>query len=334
MSTPFGRTGTGEAVERVTIDGGGLRASVLTWGAVIQDLRLAGHGPALVLGFERFEHYPAHSPYFGAIAGRVANRIGNARFELDGRVHELDANQDGRHQLHGGRAGLGVRVWTIADSGPSHVTLEIVSEDGDMGFPGTLTARCTYRLVDPGTLHIELEAETDAPTLCNLTNHSYFNLDGGADVLDHTLRVAGDRVTELDGELIPTGRVLEVEGTVFDFREERPIRTEVDGERFRYDVNYCLADAPQPLRPVAWARGARSGITMEARTTEPGIQLYDGAKIDTPVPGLDGARYGPAAGLCLEAQRWPDAPSHPHFPSAVLRPGERYEQTTEYAFTT
>ena len=332
MSERFGATREGEDVHRIALRNGALRANVITWGAVLQDLRLADHDAPLVLGFERFEHYPDHSPHCGAIAGRVANRIAHARFELDGRTFEVDANLLGKHQLHGGSAGFGRRVWRVADAAGAHVTLEITSPDGDMGFPGTLTARCTYRLVDPGTLRIEIEAATDAPTLCNLAHHSYFNLDGGADVLDHRLRIDADRVTPLDADLIPTGETLAVAGTPYDFRAERPIRLEVDGERFRYDVNYCLGDAPQELRTIAVARSPVSGITMETRTTEPGVQFYDAAKLDLAVPGLDGARYGPCAGFCLEAQRWPDAPNHPDFPSAVLRPGERYTQITEYRF--
>lgn len=333
MSEPFGWTDGGEAIERVAIAGGGLRASVITWGAVLQDLRLHGHGPPLVLGFEGLGDYAAHSPYFGANAGRVANRIGNARFELDGRSYELDANFLGKHQLHGGSAGFSARRWQLADAGAAHVTLELVSPAGEMGYPGTLTLHCTYRLLDPGIVRIELAAVTDAATLCNVAHHSYFNLDGAGDVLDHTLRIDADRITPVDDELVPTGEVVPVEGTPFDFRVERALRHVVDGEPFHYDVNYCVGDAPEALRPVAIARGARSGIAMEVRTTEPGLQLYDGAAAGVAATGLDGIRYGPHSGFCLEAQRWPDAPNHPGFPSAVLRPGERYEQVTEYRFS-
>jgi aldose 1-epimerase len=334
MTERFGTTEHGEEVLRVELRGARLRARVITWGAVLQDLRLDGHGPALVLGLERFEHYSAHSPHFGAIAGRCANRIGGARFTLDGREVALDPNAPGGHHLHGGRAGFGLRAWRLVEAGAAHATLEMVSPDGDMGYPGTLTARCTYRLEPPATLRVELEAHTDAPTLCNLAHHSYFNLDGTPDVLDHRLRIAAQAMTPVDPELIPSGEVMPVRGSPLDFRTERAIRHQIDGARFAYDHNFCLSRTPEPLRPVACVTGARSGVSLEVRTTEPGLQLYDGAKMGLPVPGLDGARYGASAGLCLEAQRWPDAPNHAGFPSAVLRPGERYEQTTEYRFAT
>ena len=188
----FGTTAEGEAVHRYSIGGGGLTASVMTWGAAVQDLRLAGHDAPLVLGFDRFEDYPAHSPYMGAIAGRYANRIRGGRFRLEGERHQVDTNFLGKHMLHGGVRGFGKRCWTVALAGPDFITLTLHSPDGDMGFPGTLAATCTYRLKIPGTLSVELTATCDQPTLCNLAHHSYFNLDdgGAGDVLAHRLRRA------------------------------------------------------------------------------------------------------------------------------------------------
>lgn len=329
----FGTTPQGDAIEALEIAGGGLAASVLTWGTVLRDLRLDGHAPPLVCGFDDLDSYLRYSPYFGATAGRVANRIGEGRFTLDGAEHRVDRNQGGRHHLHGGAAGFGKRPWTVADHRPDGVTLELVSADGDMGYPGRLRARCAYTLAEPGILRVALSAEADAPTIVNLAHHSYFTLDGGADILDHRLWIDADRITETDADLIPTGRLLPVAGTPYDFRSARPIRRDGPDGRFRYDVNCCLSDAARPEpRRVARLEGPDSGLSLEVWTTEPGLQLYDGWKVDIPVAGLDGRRYGPSAGVCLEAQRWPDAPNHPEFPSMTLRPGQRYEQVTEYRF--
>jgi aldose 1-epimerase len=329
----FGETPEG-VVRRAKIEGGGLTAHVMSWGAVLQDLRLEGHAPPLVLGLQTFDDYPRHSPYFGAIAGRCANRIANASFVLDGHAYQLDANALGKNQLHGGSKGFGKRVWTFVDHGPDFVTQELVSEDGDMGYPGRLTARCTHRLTDAGALAIELSAETDAPTICNLAHHSYFNLDdgGATPVLDHHIEIEAESYLPVDDEQIPTGEVRPVEGTDFDFRSLRAIRREHDGEQVLYDHNFCLSGERTALRRIARATGARSGISLELWSTESGVQFYDGNKVSVPVPGLDGIGYGSRSGFALESQVWPDAPNHPSFPSAVLRPGERYRQVSEYRF--
>ena len=330
----WGTAPDGETVHRVKIAGGGLTAQVMTWGAVVQDLRLEGHAPPLVLGFETFDPYPAQSPYFGAIAGRCANRMAHGRFELDGRTVQLDRNFLGRHHLHGGAKGFGKRVWEIEDRGGDHVVLRFVSPDGDMGYPGTLTARCTYRLADDGTLAVRLEAETDAPTICNLAQHSYFNLDdgGATDILDHVMQIEADSYLPVDDDMIPTGEVRPVAGTEYDFRQARPIRMERDGAQVLYDQNFCVSRERRPVRRIVTAAGARSGVTLETHSNEPGVQFYAGHKIAVTAPGLDGIAYQPRSGFCLEAQLWPDAPNHPDFPSVVLRPGERYLQETEYRF--
>lgn len=327
----FGHTEAGEEVLRLRISGGGLTASVMTWGAAIQDLRLEGHAHPLVLGFETFEAYPAHSPYFGAIVGRYANRIGHGRFTLDGKTHQLDTNFLGKHMLHGGSGGFGKRVWTVTDHGESHVTLEYRSGNGEMGFPGALTATCTYRTLPEGRLVLELSAETDAPTLCNIAHHSYFNLeDGGRGwIRDHEMQIEAGAYLPVDQELIPTGDVVSVEGTAFDFRTTRRIE---DGAGTAYDHNFCLSAARMEPRRVVHARGPKSGVEMDVWTSEPGVQFYDGARTTMPVPGLEGIEYGAHAGFCLEPQTWPDSPNRPYFPQAVLRPGETYRQTTEYRF--
>jgi aldose 1-epimerase len=330
----FGRTGDGEPVHRLRIAGGGLQASIITWGAVVQDLRLEGHRPPLVLGFESFDDYPAHSPYFGAIAGRYANRIREGRFAIDGRQYQADTNFLGKHLLHGGSKGIGKRVWSIAEHGADFVTLRLRDRDGEMGFPGNLDITCTYRLAPGGVLSIELSAVTDQPTLCNLAHHSYFNLDdgGSSEVLDHLLQIDAEAYLPVDEELIPTGEIAPVAGTDFDFSEARPIRREAGGRQVEYDHNWCLARSRQPLRRVARLSGSRSGVAMEVCTTEPGVQFYAGHKAARDAAGLDGRQYRAFAGVCLEPQVWPDSPNHPDFPQAVLRPGEVYRQTTQYRF--
>ncbi len=324
----FGATADGAPVHRVKIVGGGLTAHVITWGAVVQDLRLKGHAPSLVLGFDSFESYPQYSPHFGAVPGRCANRIANGRFVLDGKAYQVDQNFLGKHHLHGGSKGFGKRVWEFVDHGRDFVTLQIVATDGEMGYPGNLTVRCTYRL-EGGALACHFAAETDAPTLCNLAQHSYFNLDdgGATDVLGHSLEIAANSYLPVDDEMIPTGDVKPVPGTDFDFRATRPI-----GAKVAYDHNFCLTRQRVPRRTIVRASGVRSGVTMEVRSTEPGVQFYGGQKINTPVAGLDGIGYGASSGFCLEPQVWPDAPNHADFPSAVLRPGETYRQVTEYRF--
>ena len=331
----FGKTADGEVIQRFTIASGGMTAKIINWGAAVQDLRRAGHDAPLVLGFEHFDDYPQFSPYFGAIPGRCANRIGDGRFTIDGTQYQADTNFLGKHTLHGGSKGFGKRVWDVSLHGDDFVTLTLHSPDGDMGFPGNLEATCTYRLKIPGTLSVELAATTDEPTLCNLTNHSYFNLDdgGASDILGHRLMLNAQAYLPVDDELIPTGLVQPVAGTRFDFRQARPIRhDDGKGGQALYDHNFCLAAAHGPLRQAAWAQGPSSGVEMEMWTTEPGVQFYAGSKVAREQEGLGGRHYKNYAGFCLEAQVWPDSPNHPYFPQAVLWPGEIYRHTTEYRF--
>jgi aldose 1-epimerase len=337
--SPFGEV-DGTPVQEILIRSpAGARANVITWGAVLRDLvvPLAGGGQQrVVVGLETLEHYLAHSSYFGAIAGRYANRIGFGRFSLDGKEYQADRNQAGKHTLHGGSGSFGKRPWQLAGCDESSATLVLRSPDGDMGFPGALTVTCVYRLVEKATLRVELTATTDATTIVNLAHHSYFNLDGSPDILEHEMQVNASFITPVDEDLIPTGEIRAVQGTAFDFRKSRPIRRSENGQQARYDHNFVL-DGPRPtpgaLRSAVLARSPLNGLTMEVRTTEPGVQFYDGGKLDVPVPGLDGARYGAFAGFALEPQVFPDSPNKAHFPDPTLRPGEVYRQVTEYAFT-
>lgn len=329
----FGQTSSGEQVYRVRLEGGGLTAHVLTWGSVIQDLRLEGHAAPLVLGFERFEDYPLYSSYFGATPGRAANRIAGGRFAIDGVSYQLDCNEKGVTHLHGGAHNIAKRNWHIEHLARDRVVLAIDDPDGRSGYPGTCRIRATYRLHGEGMLTVTYEAETDKPTLANLCQHSYFNLDGRDDALGHDLMIAAAHYLPVDALQIPTGEIAPVDDTLFDFREMAPMRRfAADGSQMLYDHNFCLSDARMAKRSVALARSLYSGLGLEVRTTEPGLQFYAGFKLNVPVPGLEGRHYGPFAGFCLETQIWPDAPNHPGFPNAVLRPGERLVQETDYIF--
>lgn len=314
----------GREVQRLTLRGGGLSATVLTLGAIVQDLRLDGIDYPLVLGAPDAASYLGPTRYFGAIVGRLANRIGNARFTLDGRDYRTDANFRDRHTLHGGSDGVDVHVWRIEARTPSSVTLSLSLPDGHMGFPGTIALTTRIALED-GALSFVLGATTDAPTPCSLTHHGYFNLDGSGDVRNHSVHIDADHMLPTTDDLIPTGEIAPVAGTRFDFRAPRPLGPEP------CDRCFCLSDGPRPLRPVAWITG-ESGLALRVETTACGLQFYNGAYLRD-VPGLDGRIYGPQAGLALEAQAWPDAPNQPNFPDTILRPGEAWSETTRYVFT-
>ncbi len=329
----FGQTASGETVERVTLSAGGLTARIMTHGATIQDLRLEGHAAPLVLGFDRLEDYERHSPYFGATPGRCSNRIAGGAFTLDGKPYQLERNEKDVNHLHGGSDGIAKRNWQIIGLSSDSVTLAMTDPDGRAGYPGNCRITATYQLRDEGVLSVVYESETDQPTLANICQHAYFNLDGGADILGHDLMIAADHYLPVDDVLIPTGEIRPVDGTPFDFREMRPIRRQVDGAQVPYDHNFCLSPTRMQKRSVALARSINSGITMEVRTTEPGVQFYAGVYVNVPVPGLEGKTYGPYAGFCLETQVWPDAINHAAFPSPVLRPGQVLRQETDYVFS-
>lgn len=316
-------------MQTYTLSAHGLTAKFMPWGAVLMDLRLEGHDAPLVLGFEDTALYPEHSRYFGATAGRVANRIGQGRFTLDGQTYQVDQNFQGTHVLHGGSAGIGKREWEVAAATQDQIILTIALADGEMGFPGNMTVQAHFELRPDACLRVSYTAVSDAPTLCNLAHHTYWALDDSGGLDHHHLQLNASRYTGVDAEFIPTGITPAVDETRFDFRAGRPL-LEPDQP---IDHNLCLSMDRAALRDVGRLWSERSGVAMEIATTEPGIQVYDGAKLDVPVPGLEGRRYGPHAGVALEPQVWPDAINHAHFPSAVLRPGETYEQITEFRFS-
>ncbi|GAA4193204.1 galactose mutarotase [Streptosporangium oxazolinicum] len=314
----FGTTPSGERVERHVLSNGSMRAAILSYGAILQSLEVSGVD--VVLGYDNLGDYLTRSHYFGAVVGRYGNRIAGGRFTLDGRDHELPVN-NGPNSLHGGTHGFDTRVWRITAASDTAVTLEHVSPDGEQGYPGTLTVSVTYTLTGDA-IRIDYHAVTDAPTVLNLTNHSYFNLAGGGDVLKHVVRIDADHYLPVDATQIPTGELAPVAGTPFDFTSPREIGERIADPLLGGGYDHCYV-----LRGGIEVREPAGGLAMEVTTTEPGVQFYTGNVLD----GVATA-YGKHAGLCLETQHFPDSPNRPHFPSTVLRPGEPFESTTTYRF--
>lgn len=321
----FGHAADGRKVQAIRLTSDGLAATVLTRGAVLQDVRLAGVGHSLTLGSDLLEAYEGPMAYFGAIVGPVANRIAGASAEVGARTCHFPANEGGT-LLHSGARGLHTRHWTVAAVTDDAVTLRIVLEDGDDGFPGRRDIRATFR-IEGTALHLALTATTDALTLMNLANHSYWNLDAAPTTAGHRLRIAADHYLPVTPALIPTGEHRAVSGA-FDLRRERTLDL-TEG----YDHNFILSDRPRELTEVAELTGG-SGISLRLATTEPGLQVYGGQGLATaPWPGHRGTPCGAFAGIALEPQRWPDAPHHPGFPTILLSPGETYRQETRWTFS-
>jgi aldose 1-epimerase len=346
---PFGVMGDGAAVERVTLRGaGGFEAAIIPYGAALQALKVpdrTGHTDDVVLGHDDFDGYLAARRYFGATIGRYANRIAGATFMLDRTKIDLDAN-NGTNMLHGGFAGFDRKLWRIdevSEQPEPSVTLSCVSADGEGGFPGKLDVRVIYRVSGPTELSVTFEATTDRPTVVNLTNHSFFNLDGalsGSDILSHRLSIAADRYLAIDAAAIPLQEPpRSVEGTPFDFRGPEAIgaRIRSDHEQLRcgrgYDHNFCLTPG-HGLRLAARLESPRSGRVLELSTDQPGLQFYSGNFLDGTAAGKGGLLYRQSDALCLEPQTWPDTPNRPDFPSARLEPGERYRHQIVYRFMT
>ncbi len=329
------------SIEQFTLrNGNGLEATLVSWGAVLASLRVpdrAGRAGPVVLGFDDPERYRGDHPCFGAICGRYANRIAGARFDLDGRRVALTANE-GANQLHGGPVGFHRVNWRGEALEGAHgpgVRFSLTSPDGDQGFPGRLEVEVVYTLSAADELRVDYRASTDAPTVVNLTHHSYFNLhDGGASpVVDHELELHAGRYLPVDVSSIPTGELADVSGTRMDFTRSRRIGAAIDrgGRRDGYDHCYVVDGWDDTLRLVAMLRDRASGRVMELWTTEPGVQLYTANHLEG-IEGHDGVRYGPRHAVCLEAQHFPDSPNRAGFPSTRLDPGQVYVQTTVHRF--
>lgn len=333
----------GKKVELFTlVNGRGMKATITNYGAIVQSLWMEdknGNVEDIVLGFDSLKEYLNDSPYFGAIVGRYGNRIGQARFTLDGKEYHVTPN-DGPNHLHGGLKGFDKVVWDarayIDSSGPC-LELHYKSSDGEEGYPGNLDVYVTYCLSTDNELRIDYRATTDQPTIINLTHHGYFNLSGNAqrDILDHKLQIMADNYTPVDSLLIPTGDIKPVEGTPFDFRNPKSIGQhirKVFNKKPGYDNNFVLRTGVDSFRKVAVLSDTVSGRTMEVWTDQPGLQFYSGNFLDGSLKGKYKVVYQQYWGLCLETQHFPDSPNKPWFPSVVLRPGEEYKTRTVYKF--
>lgn len=339
---PFGLTRSGEAVTRYELrNSAGMRVRILSYGCTVQSILVpdaAGKLRDVALGYDDLASYEAGNCFFGAVVGRYANRIKGAAFSLDGRDYTLPKN-DGNNHLHGVMAH---QVFSGSVEGDVLV-LRRTSPDGEEGFPGTLQVSVRYHLGEDNALSITYDAQTDAATVINLTNHTYFNLNGqdGSDVLDHVLALHAEAFTECDAQLIPTGRILPVAGTPMDFRSGRRIGVEIDAPYPQlqngsgYDHNYVLKAEEGALLPFAEVCSAQSGIKLNCFTTQAGVQFYTGNYLhqDTAPAGKGGKRYPRRGGFCLETQHYPASPNFPQFPSTRLNPGERYHQETVYQFS-
>ncbi len=324
MTTVFG-THDGQQVTETVLENADARISVLNYGCVIRDWRVDVDGKSLpmVLGFERFEDYPAHSKSFGIIAGRVANRTAKGLINIGGQSYQLSQNERQTH-LHGGIGGLGKRLWSMEADGNRAVELTYHSPDGEEGYPGAVDFKVTMTLDGP-RLRFEMSGVPDRETPINLAQHNYYNLNGGGSVRDHVLHIPASLVTEVDGDLIPTGRHVPVDGTPYDFRVSVPVGS-IDPDRLGIDGNLVLDADHDPRRPAAEMFAPESGVRLKLWTDQPGIQVFDAPRMAIPVPGLDGQNYGEFGGFCLEPQHFPDSLNHPDWPSTLRSPEAPYHQ--------
>lgn len=338
----FGTMPDGTQVEEITLRSGGLTAGILTYGGAVRTLTVPGRSGAPVdvaLGFDSLEDYRRQDKYLGALVGRVANRIGGARFSLGGREYPLAAN-NGENHLHGGLVGFDRQVWRVEEAEEDRLVLSLFSPDGQEGYPGDLSARVTYTLSREG-LSIAYWARSSRDTLCNLTNHSYFNLNGHASgpVTGQYIQINAGRYTPADEGSIPTGELAPVEGTPMDLRAGAQIGERIDEDFPQltmaggYDHNWVVDGPAGTLRPAARAWSEETGIALEVSTTMPGVQFYTGNYLDGCPAGKGGAPYDKRWGFCLETQFFPDAIHHPEFPSPVLRAGAEYRQETRFCFS-
>jgi aldose 1-epimerase len=344
---PFGTLEDGGKVTLYTLtNASGAEARIINYGAIVVSMKVPDREGKLrdvVLGYDDLAGYAKDKDFFGSTVGRYGNRIGAGKFTLDGKTYQLDLN-NGPNHLHGGSQGFFKKLWKSepvkGKDGPG-VKLTYVSKDGEQGYPGTLTMTVTYTLTPKNGLRIDYRGTTDKPTILNPTHHSYFNLSGDPThtILDEELSIDADKTTPVDAGLIPTGKLADVAGTPMDFRKATKIGARIDAKDEQlgfgkgYDHNWVLRTPSKKVRKVAELYDPTSGIAMQILTDQPGLQFYSGNFLNGTIHGKSGVAYQLRTAVCLEAQVFPDSPNHANFPSAVLRPGHQYTQTTIYQFS-
>ncbi len=337
----FGALPDGTQADVYTLTDATLTVRITTFGAHIISVQApdrSGNKADVVLGYSDLAGYLADTKtYMGSVVGRYGNRIGKGKFTLDGHDYQISTNDHG-NTLHGGATGFDRMNWSGKQI-PNGVELTLVSKDGDMGFPGTLTAHVRYTLSGE-RLQIAYTATTDKPTVINLTNHTYFNLAGHGDILGDTLMINAGSITPVDSGLITTGVLTPVAGTPFDFQQATPIGARINAANDQlkiaggYDHNFVLKSPHSLVKPAAVVTEPGSGRVLKVYTTEPGVQFYSGNFLDGTLKGRSGEPYNKYSGLCLETQHYPDSPNHTNFPTTTLKPGETYRTTTVFEFTT
>jgi len=345
----FGKTADGKAVDLYTLtNANGLVAKVTNYGAIVTQLWVPDRNGKLgdvVQGYDTLDGYIQDKAYFGSIVGRLGNRTAKGKFTLDGKEYTLAKNDNGVNHLHGGNVGFNKVVWEasqVRKADAVGVKLTYLSKDGEEGYPGNFNCTVIYTLTNNDELRIDYEATTDKPTVHNVTHHGYFNLagHGECDILNHELRMDADNITPVDKDLIPTGKLMPVAGTPFDFNKSTAIgaRINQDDQQLKfgggYDHNWVLNNTDGSLKKVGSLSDATTGRVMDIYTTEPGLQFYSGNFLDGTNIGKGGKVYNHRYALCLETQHFPDSANQPEFPSVVLRPGETYKSTTAFKFST
>ncbi|HZP03844.1 MAG TPA: aldose epimerase family protein [Terracidiphilus sp.] len=338
----WGHTADGTPVPIYTLRSGQIEVRVMAYGAKLVSVKTpdrSGKMADVVLGYDSLENYLNDSQtHFGSIVGRYGNRIALGKFTLDGKTYQIPIN-NGPNALHGGTMGFDRHVWQSKEV-PNGAEFTLVSPDGDMGFPGTLTAHVKYT-VQGNTLRIDYSATTDKDTVLNITNHAYFNLNGDdkGTILNQKIQIDAERYTPTDAGLIPTGELAPVAGTPLDFRKPEVIGARINDDNAQlklaggYDFNFVLDGKMGTMHPAATVADPESGRKMTVETTEPGVQFYSGNFLDGTFTGRHGVKYVRNTGFCLETQHFPDSPNHPNFPSTVVHPGQTFHSTTTFTFS-
>ncbi len=339
MKSSFGKIGDREVFLYTLTNKHGITVKITNYGGIIIEILMPdkkGNMGNIVLGYDNLQSYVANNPYFGAIVGRFANRIANGEFTLDGVKYKL-AKNNGNNALHGGIKGFDKVIWEsqeFCDTNVSSLSLRYMSPDGEEGYPGNLKTGVTYLLNNRDELQIIIEGSADKPTPVNICNHTYFNLNGAeADILGHELTINANEYTEINDQLIPTGRLLPVKGTPMDFNSSTAIGKRIVQVKGGYDHNYVLRKKEGEVTEAAVLFDPESGRKVSIVTTQPGIQFYSGNFLDGSITGIGGKIYKQHYGLCLETQHFPDSPNQPGFPSAILKPNTPFSERTTFKFS-